>query len=972
MAISNTISELRLCSFNMHGYRNGLSMANSLCSDHDIILLQEHWLMKHELHKMDAIHPNFKSFGVSSMDNKIASGILVGRPFGGVGILWNKRLSSKIQILDYDADNGKFLTIKILADPKHITITTVYFPCVGHAKDYIIGASVIIAHIENVIKNYHQASHIVAGDFNFECAKGNIGFDIFNDLVTAYNLICCDSMVSDDSVHYTYCHETLNQSSWLDHLFVSSDICQYLSRVRIIDSGANTSDHLPISCSLQLSCDNVDSQNANFKRWCKDRWDKADLLQYYYESGTLLQDIIIPKPLLLCAVGCNCSMHTTCIDNYYESMVHALKLAGSRAVPNIPINSLKGFWNSELDSLKEISIDMHKLWRTIGCPRQGVINAARLKAKLKYKQAIKQANIDFERDNSDAINDCIGDKDSNRFWKSWNARYNKKTNYSGAVDGCSDSKDIANRFKTFYSNIYINSAADIDAVHEFSSIKSQINNSTNINNLDVFADVVSIERCISMLKLNKAAGYDSLVAEHIVHSHPSIVLHLKLLFSMMLIHAYVPNAFGIGLVVPIIKDRHGDPSAVDNYRPITLSPVISKIFESFLLEKYSKFLPTDDLQFGFKKGLSCSHAVFALRQTIQYFNCHGSNVYLASLDASKAFDRVNHFKLFSVLFRAGAPNVFIRLIINWYGKLSISVKWNGCLSSSTAVKSGVRQGGIMSPALFNCYVNSMLVTLRGSDYGCRLPNCYMGCIMYADDLILISGSVLDLQVMLDLCTSVGQDLNIKFNNSKSKCIMIGPTITVKPSPMIIDGQPMCWVDKIKYLGVWILAGRRFEVDHSETRRSFFSSVNAILAKAKFTSDIVKLRLVESHCLPILMYSIESKDLSMKHLKLMNSWWNSVYRKIFGFHKWESVKNLICLLGRLDVIHLENLRRLTFLKRLSCDMNMNTTLLSILKFYVSGGEFSSVLIKYDSQWNWSQSKIKAMMFVHFKNKCQPVS
>ena len=104
----------------------------------------------------------------------------------------------------------------------------------------------------------------------------------------------------------------------------------------------------------------------------------------------------------------------------------------------------------------------------------------------------------------------------------------------------------------------------------------------------------------------------------ILHSHPCIAVHLKVLFSIMLNHACVPNAFGYDIVIPIVKDKRGDLSSLDNYRPITLSPVISKIFESMLLVKLSLHFNTDDLQFGFKPGLGCSNAIFALRQVVEF------------------------------------------------------------------------------------------------------------------------------------------------------------------------------------------------------------------------------------------------------------------------------------------------------------------------------------------------------------------
>jgi len=113
----------------------------------------------------------------------------------------------------------------------------------------------------------------------------------------------------------------------------------------------------------------------------------------------------------------------------------------------------------------------------------------------------------------------------------------------------------------------------------------------------------------------------------------------------------------------------------DNYRPVTLSPIVSKIFAYCVLHKFEAVFESDSLQFGFKKKkLSCSHALFALSQVTDYFVNRGSSVYIASLDASKAFDRVHHTKLFNKLLERGLSGRIIRVLIDWYGKLFWMVK----------------------------------------------------------------------------------------------------------------------------------------------------------------------------------------------------------------------------------------------------------------------------------------------------------
>lgn len=158
--------------------------------------------------------------------------------------------------------------------------------------------------------------------------------------------------------------------------------------------------------------------------------------------------------------------------------------------------------------------------------------------------------------------------------------------------------------------------------------------------------VDDIDRCVFNLKLHKAAGPDGIVNEHLMYGGQQLSVHLALLFNAMLRHCFVPSAFCSGVVLPLLKNKHGDPTSLDMYRGITLSPVISKVFESILLSLYDDFLTSDQLQFGFKKNISCCHALFTVSESVKYFTKRGSRVYCAFLDASKAFDKVLHNGIF--------------------------------------------------------------------------------------------------------------------------------------------------------------------------------------------------------------------------------------------------------------------------------------------------------------------------------------
>ena len=101
--------------------------------------------------------------------------------------------------------------------------------------------------------------------------------------------------------------------------------------------------------------------------------------------------------------------------------------------------------------------------------------------------------------------------------------------------------------------------------------------------------VYEVEKCIGMLKRGKAPGIDGLSTEHIVYCHPIIIVQLTCLFNSMLKLGYVPDEFGTGVIIPLIKNATGDVSSTDNYRGITLSPILSKLFELCMLLRFSEF-----------------------------------------------------------------------------------------------------------------------------------------------------------------------------------------------------------------------------------------------------------------------------------------------------------------------------------------------------------------------------------------------
>ena len=113
------------------------------------------------------------------------------------------------------------------------------------------------------------------------------------------------------------------------------------------------------------------------------------------------------------------------------------------------------------------------------------------------------------------------------------------------------------------------------------------------------------------------------------------------------------------------------------------------------------------------------------------------------------------------------------ILVNWYGKLCVAVRWQGSFSDPFIVKVALSRV-VLSPQLFfSIFINAFIVKLRETNSGCCINGDFVGCVMYANDLILISASVNGLQTMLNCCHTVSLNLLLKLNCAKSTCNAIG-------------------------------------------------------------------------------------------------------------------------------------------------------------------------------------------------------
>jgi len=960
-------NSLRVATYNLHGYNQGSSLLKDLCNNnYDIIAVEEHWLSATDLHKIINFHCDFQGFAWSAMTDKLQKDIIIGRPFGGLGLLVNRSLQLVVTVNNIHALCRCASLMLTFPNGFQLLLIIVYFPCVNrekHGNDYEDEILECLGFIEDSVEHNTADGILVVGDMNFEWRAANAGRGLFESLAEELRLKCCDDLCQNDIV-YTYKQNRTGSMSLIDHIFVDWRLEHNVVKYDVVEEFVNFSDHLPVACQIDLDFNVIRASNqkanikpkANYSR----RWDKGDLSTYYSNTYEKLRNIRIPMHCTNADCDAFMCCHWQDINCYYNSLIFALQASADDCIPLLKQGALKSFWSEELNDLKKASIEAHQLWLASGKPNKGLINDIRKNSKYKYKLAIRSAARTADIEFDDEISQLYLKKDITKFWKKFNSRFSKRDSEPTSISGLSDDADIAEVFSKSFYDVYFDSYSDGKLFNEC-LIKIHDNILSEENNYNIF-DIADIQYALEQLKIGKACGFDGISKEHIMYCHPSIFVHLSVLFNMIYYHGFVPDDFGKGITIPLVKDKLGDVSSVDNYRAITISPLVSKLFEYCVLKKFDVFLSSSDLQFGFKQNSSCTQAVFLLRQVVEYFLEHGSNIYIASLDACKAFDRVNHVKLFNVLLDRGVPGRLVKVIVDWYGKSTSVVRWNGSFSTAAHIKSGIRQGGILSPVFFNMYIDVMFHALHRSDLGCHLGSMYVGYIAYADDIILISASVCDLQSMIDICFHEGNNLDILFNASKSCLFKIGKVYKENLISLNLGTQSLQWAEKIKYLGLHFVSHKSFKVDFAIVIRKCYTAANNVFKHSKYVTEIAKLCLAESFILPILTYAIEALNLSKLQCHKLNVCWNNIYRKIFGMHKWESVKLIQFFCDRLDFNSIYNLRKLKFTAKVAQLNNIALSKCSINE------EFNVLCLNYKLCSDVSVSRLEAAVRNKFKDTC----
>jgi len=349
--------------------------------------------------------------------------------------------------------------------------------------------------------------------------------------------------------------------------------------------------------------------------------------------------------------------------------------------------------------------------------------------------------------------------------------------------------DIANCFNQYFASVF--TAEDLSNLP--ASSDSQLSDEL-VPCADISFDTDVVLKALSKLRSDKAMGPDGVSPRLLIETKEEISYPLYLLFRKSLDESSVPADWKQGLVTPIHKK--GNRNSAENYRPVSLTSQICKLFESIIRDSIVRHLESNclinDSQHGFRKGRSCLTNLLAFLDKVTGCLDSGEGVDVIFLDFAKAFDKVPHRRLLMKLQAHGITNKLLDWIAEWLRCRIQRVGIRGTLSDWIDVLSGVPQGSVLGPILFLVYIN---------DLDCGIKNWIL---KFADDTKLFGrmSSVSDgnrLQDDLNKLVQWSQEWQMLFNVNKCSVMHIGKDPKLWQYQM--NGQILNVVQQEKDLGV---------------------------------------------------------------------------------------------------------------------------------------------------------------------------
>ena len=871
--------KLKITSYNCNGFKSrNYNYIKEIFQKCDILLLQETWLHTFEHKNFSNIVTKCNYHAISAMDETDVQRI--GRPYGGVAILWNKNL--KLSFIPITTNSNRVCAINIKCDYYNLIIFNVYMPNDNDSNENFDIYGDVLCEISSIINTYEGSDFILGGDFNIDYKRvTSRNLALFKDFLLLEDLHCASFEITDNNFTRM---GSLGERSFLDHFIVNKD-SEF--NIYVDYDGHNLSDHNPINLETSYERKVVEKKSLPFNRldWANATNDQ--IINYKNLLNSKLQNFQIPLHILECN-DFNCKAHISNILELSEVFMNIIFYSSKIAIGVKEINNKKGImnWNTIVQPYKDKSIFWYDVWKSAGCPANGQLADLRRFSRNRYHWAIRKARYEENQHILNKTAEQLNDKKFNEFWHTIRKLKGSNKNFASVVDGNTSDNSISSRFRDIYCDLY-NSFNDREFSNITKDVDTLINNKCNMGLCSSAhchdIDSEAVKKAIFKLKANKDDEVYGICTENFINGTHMVFNKLSQLITVMIKHGFASEIINTSFIKPIPKNNKKSLSDSNNYRAISKNTIISKIIDYILIDKSGDKLNTSAYQFAYKAGFSTSMCSFLVAETIQYYKNNGSNVFVLSLDASKAFDLVQYSKLFKLLIERNICPLIIRFLINIYLASSAIVKWNGTQSEPFKISNGVKQGGVISAPLFSIYINPLLDKLQQAKQGCFMGTLCANAFAYADDIVLLTPSCNALRHLINICELFAEEYRLKFNPDKCSLLIYAKTDTefyYNNCKLFLCGKLIKNVKSEKHLGHTFTTTSHSHILNIESViKDLKVRTNTIINQFKSISWQAKIKLFLSQCSSL--YGCQLWRLDDKQIEELDKTWRICCRRLLG-------------------------------------------------------------------------------------------
>ncbi|EYC27241.1 hypothetical protein Y032_0009g600 [Ancylostoma ceylanicum] len=306
-----------------------------------------------------------------------------------------------------------------------------------------------------------------------------------------------------------------------------------------------------------------------------------------------------------------------------------------------------------------------------------------------------------------------------------------------------------------------------------------------------------IRKAVRSLKNGKSPGVDNITAEAMKAGGEVLLRRLHSLISLVWQTEVIPATWKRALVVPI--HEKGDSRECKNYRGTSLLSIVGKVFMKIIqtrLQEHREQTSREE-QAGFRPGRGCCDQIFVARQLMEERIRCGKRTVIVFIDFKSAFDCVHWPALWKSLEAEHVPWKIVRLLQATYNGSSSSVRIKNELSEEFPIKTGVRQGDVISPQLFNIVVDAIMKKVfdgrSGVQYG---DNQFLTDLMFADDSAIFAETDTEATDIISSIAEVAESYGLRINGDKTKIM----TTDGSEAKVYLEGVQLEQVQEFKYLG----------------------------------------------------------------------------------------------------------------------------------------------------------------------------